>query len=60
MSIEFITILMFSSILVALFLGIPIAFAMGGVAVIFGYFLWGTAGLYMFASKTFAMANDFI
>jgi len=60
MSIEFITILMFSSILVALFLGIPIAFAMGGVAVIFGYFLWGNAGLYMFASKTFAMANDFI
>ena len=49
MSPEFITIGMFVGLLIGLFLGHPLAFVLGGLAVIFGYFGdWGTASFYMF------------
>lgn len=41
MSIELITILLFGSMIFFIALGVPIAFAIGGVAVIFGLALWG-------------------
>ena len=45
MSIEVITLLLFSSIALLFALGLPIAFAFGGVAVIFILWLWGPGGL---------------
>ena len=41
MSAEFIAIGMFVGLLVGLFLGHPLAFVLGGLAVIFGYLGWG-------------------
>ena len=45
MSMELLTILLFSGMVVLLVLGFPISFCLGGVAVVFGYFLWGYGGL---------------
>ena len=46
---ELLTILMFSGLLIGLLLGHPLAFVLGGLAVIFGYIGWGPAvyGLFM-------------
>ena len=45
MSIELITVLLFSTMLVLLALGLPLAFALGGTGVIFIFFLWGPVAL---------------
>ena len=60
MSIELITILIFGSVVVGLALGLPLAFALGGVAVVFTFFLWGPEALYMVASRTFGVMSAFI
>jgi tripartite ATP-independent transporter DctM subunit len=45
MSIELATILMFVSMMVLLASGLPVAFVLGGIALLFGYALWGPASL---------------
>ena len=60
MSIELITILIFGFVVVGLALGLPLAFALGGVAVVFTFFLWGPEALYMVASRTFGVMSAFI
>ncbi len=45
MSIEVITILLFASLLILLALKVPVAMALGGITVVFTYFLWGPQGL---------------
>ncbi|HBP66809.1 MAG TPA: TRAP transporter permease DctM/Q, partial [Alcanivorax sp.] len=47
MSIEMITLLFFGSLLFFLVLGLPLAFVLGGVSVIFLYFTWGPDAFYM-------------
>jgi tripartite ATP-independent transporter DctM subunit len=61
MSPEFITIGMFVGLLIGLFLGHPLAFVLGGLAVIFGYFGdWGTASFYMFINRTWGIMDNYI
>jgi tripartite ATP-independent transporter DctM subunit len=61
MSPEFITIGMFVGLLIGLFLGHPLAFVLGGLAVIFGYFGdWGTASFYMFLNRTWGIMDNYI
>ncbi len=45
MGIEQITLLLFAALFFFLIIGTPVAFALGGVAIVFTYFLWGTQGL---------------
>jgi tripartite ATP-independent transporter DctM subunit len=52
MSIELITLLLFICLFALIFLGIPLAFALGSVAIIFSYFLLGPKSLYLLASRT--------
>ena len=42
MSIEWVTVLLFGSMLVIMLTGIPIAWLLGGLGVIFAFFLWGS------------------
>jgi tripartite ATP-independent transporter DctM subunit len=56
MSIEVVTVLMFLSMLVLLASGLPIAFVLGGTALIFGYAIWGPASL----NVVVAAANDLL
>lgn len=61
MSPEFITIGMFVGLLIGLFLGHPLAFVLGGLAVIFGYFGdWGTSSFYMFLNRTWGIMDNYI
>jgi tripartite ATP-independent transporter DctM subunit len=41
MSIELLTILLFTSMVVFLVMGAPVGFSMGGIAIVIGYFTWG-------------------
>ena len=60
MSAEFIAIGMFVGLLVGLFLGHPLAFVLGGLAVIFGYLGWGPSCFYMFINQTFGVMDNYI
>lgn len=60
MSPLFITLFLFLSLLAAIFLGIPIIFCLGGVAVIFGLWLWGPNSLYLVASGAWDQMSSFI
>jgi tripartite ATP-independent transporter DctM subunit len=61
MSPEFVTIGMFVGLLIGLFMGHPLAFVLGGLAVIFGYFGdWGTASFYMFLNRTWGIMDNYI
>ena len=58
MSYTVITIILFGSLGVVLLTGLPLAFVLGGIAVIFTAWLWGIKSLYMIPSQTFgAMTN---
>ncbi len=60
MSIELSTALLFISLLLLLALGLPISFTIGGIAVIFTYFLLGESGLFLFGGSVFRQLTSFI
>lgn len=53
MSPELLTVGMFGALLLAIMLGVSLAFAMGGIAVVFAFLLYGSQGLYSIVSSTF-------
>ncbi len=53
MSPEFVTIAMFSTVLIGLALGAPVFFVLGGTATIFSLLGWGPSGWYLFLGRTF-------
>ncbi len=59
MSIGLLTLLFFGSLLVFLALGLPLAFVLGGVSVVFLYFTWGIDSFYMVASQMWGSMNSF-
>jgi tripartite ATP-independent transporter DctM subunit len=60
MSAEFITYGMFIGLLIGLFMGHPLAFVLGGLAVIFGYMGWGSASFFMFVNRTYGVMDNYI
>jgi len=54
------TLLLFGSLLLVLALGLPLSFVLGGLTVIFSYFLWGPESLTNIAYKTYSYMNNFI
>ena len=60
MSPEFITIGMFFGLMIGLFMGHPLAFVLGGLAVIFGYLGWGPTSFYMFLNQTWGIMDNYI
>ncbi|MFT0544977.1 TRAP transporter large permease [Allopusillimonas ginsengisoli] len=59
MSVEVLTLLFFSTLLLFLFLGVPLAFVLGGVSVVFLYFTWGIESFYMVASQVWSTMESF-
>tara|TARA_R110002111_G_scaffold217922_2_gene280228 strand:+ start:6196 stop:7497 length:1302 start_codon:yes stop_codon:yes gene_type:complete len=53
MSPEFLTYGMFGMLLLTILLGVSLSYAMGGIAVIFGFLLYGSNGFYTIVSSTF-------
>lgn len=60
MSIELITIMLFSSLILLLLLGLPLVFALGGVAVIFGIFLWGPESIALIPMRAFGLMSTIV
>ncbi|OPL11667.1 MAG: TRAP dicarboxylate transporter subunit DctM [delta proteobacterium MLS_D] len=59
MSIELLTILFFSTLIIFLLLGLPLAFVLGGVSVVFLYFTWGPEAFYMVVLQSWGVMNKF-
>jgi tripartite ATP-independent transporter DctM subunit len=60
MSIELITILMFGSLLLLLFMGLPVAFACGTVGVIFTAFLQGASAVNIVPTRIFGLMTNYL
>jgi len=58
MGIELVTVLMFLFFIAGLFIGIPLAFVLGGIGVVFTIALWGVNGLYVVPSLTWQMMGS--
>jgi tripartite ATP-independent transporter DctM subunit len=52
--------MMFPALMVAIFLGIPVAFALMGIAVFFGYYRFGDALVYQLVSKVDDVASYYV
>jgi len=59
MSIELLTLLFFSTLVFFLLLGLPLAFVLGGVSVVFLYFTWGPEAFYMVVLQSWGVMNKF-
>jgi tripartite ATP-independent transporter DctM subunit len=59
MSIGLLTLLFFGSLLFFLVLGLPLAFVLGGVSIVFLYFTWGFDSFYLVATKMWESMNSF-
>ena len=59
MSIEWITILMFGSMIVMLLLGLPLAFVTGLIAAVFGMALFGPKSMLLISSRIYSFMNEY-
>jgi tripartite ATP-independent transporter DctM subunit len=59
MSIEWITVLMFGSMILLLLLGLPLAFVTGLIGVVFTLGLYGADGLQLIASRIYSFMNEY-
>ena len=57
---EYLALMMFPALLVALFMGFPVAFSMMGVALVFGILTFGEPVIFQFAQKVDAVASNFV
>jgi len=57
---ELVVILMFSGIILGLVLGHPIAFVLGGLAVIFGFLGWGPGTWHLLVSRTYDSVTNYL
>jgi tripartite ATP-independent transporter DctM subunit len=60
MSIELLSLIFFASIFAVIFLGLPIAFVLGGVSLVFIFYTWGPAAMYVVVTQTWEAMNQFI
>jgi tripartite ATP-independent transporter DctM subunit len=60
MDVGIITLLLFAALIVGLLSGLPLTFVLGGVAVVFTYFLWGPRALMAMAGNTLGVSQNFI
>lgn len=60
MSIEWVTVLMFGSMLLLLALGLPLAFVTGLIGVVFTIMLFGIDGLQLVASRIYSFMTEYV
>lgn len=58
MSIELVTVLLFSGLIFLLAMGVPVAFALGGISAVFAFILGGPNALYIVATTTYREITD--
>ena len=57
---EILTVLMFAGLLAGILMGHPLAFVLGGLAVIFGYIGWGPQCFYLFINRIYAVMGNYV
>ena len=57
---DYLALMMFPALLLALFAGFPVAFSMMGVALVFGLITFDTAVIFQFVQKIDAVASNFV
>ena len=57
---DYLALLMFPCLLIALFMGFPVAFSMMGVALVFGFITFDTSVIFQFVQKIDAVASNFV
>jgi len=60
MSIGVLTLLIFGVVIVALIMGLPVGFALGGTAAAFTYFLYGTEAMSVIATRCYGQMTGFV
>lgn len=60
MGIEIISVILIGSLLLVMLMGLPLAFALGGLAVLFTFFLWGPLAIYNVALNTYGGMTSFV
>lgn len=60
LGIETLSLLFFLTLLALIMIGVPVAFTLGGTAVVFGYLFWGPASLHMFTSNAFGTMQNIV
>jgi len=60
MSVGLITVLLFSSLIILLLTGLPLAFCLGTVSLVYTYFLWGPPAVMQLASTAFGASMNII
>jgi tripartite ATP-independent transporter DctM subunit len=59
MNIELLSLLIVIGLLVALTLGLPMAFATGGIAVVVLFYIWGTELMFLLVARTWEIMTNF-
>ncbi|NIS70465.1 MAG: TRAP transporter large permease subunit [Proteobacteria bacterium] len=59
MSIELIALIMFLSLVVLLLTGLPLVFVLGGLAMVFSYFLWGPNSMLLVALQSWRVMTTY-
>ena len=59
MSIELIALIMFVSLMVLLLTGLPLVFVLGGLAMVFSYFLWGPNSMLLVALQVWRVMTTY-
>ena len=57
---EMLTILMFGCLLIGIFMGHPLAFVLGGLAVVFGLLSWGPGIFTMFINRIYGVMDNYV
>ncbi|MEC8677195.1 MAG: hypothetical protein VXY54_15315, partial [Pseudomonadota bacterium] len=57
---EWLTIILFGSLVLLLLAGLPLVFAIGGIATFFIIFLWGPQALPVLANRTYMAMDMFL
>lgn len=60
MNVTVLTISMFVALIIGLLMGHPLAFVLGGLAVIFGFIGWGPQCYVMFANRIWGMMDNYV
>ncbi|MBW1682651.1 MAG: TRAP transporter large permease subunit [Deltaproteobacteria bacterium] len=60
MELWLLTVCFFATLIILLLLGLPIAFSLGGVAILYSYLLWGPKSLLVIPSAVHADGSNFI
>jgi tripartite ATP-independent transporter DctM subunit len=59
MNIEMVALMMFISLVVLLFTGLPLAFVLGGLSLVLAFFLWGANSMLLVAVQTWGVMNSY-